>query len=106
MNTNLKSEISNLKHWSFNLQLPKRGFPPIALILAAFVVLGTAYDVATPLFEKPDEIWHYPYVKYLADGQRFAGARPGPSPACDETGDHPAPSLLCHGGSGHFLDRR
>jgi len=41
----------------------------IALVLAAFFALGIAYDVATPLFEKPDEIWHYPYVKYLADGQ-------------------------------------
>jgi len=41
----------------------------IALVLAAFLALGIAYDVATPLFEKPDEIWHYPYVKYLADGQ-------------------------------------
>ena len=41
----------------------------IALVLAAFFALAIAYDVATPLFEKPDEIWHYPYVKYLADGQ-------------------------------------
>jgi 4-amino-4-deoxy-L-arabinose transferase-like glycosyltransferase len=64
MNTNLKSQISNLKHWSSNLQLPA-----IALILAAFLALGIVYDAATPLFEKPDEIWHYPYVKYLADGQ-------------------------------------
>ncbi len=42
---------------------------PIAFILATFFALGIAYDLATPLFEKPDEIWHYPYVKYLADGQ-------------------------------------
>ncbi|MCK4450384.1 MAG: hypothetical protein KAX26_07320, partial [Anaerolineae bacterium] len=41
----------------------------IALILTAFFALGIVYNVATPLFEKPDEIWHYPYVKYLADGQ-------------------------------------
>ena len=41
----------------------------IALILIAFFALGIAYAVATPLFEKPDEIWHYPYVKWLADGQ-------------------------------------
>jgi len=57
MNTNLKSQIPNIQ------------YPTIALILAAFFALGIAYDVATPLFEKPDEIWHYPYVKYLADGQ-------------------------------------
>jgi len=42
---------------------------PIALVLTAFLALGTVYNVATPLFEKPDEIWHYPYVKWLADGQ-------------------------------------
>ncbi len=42
---------------------------PIALILAAFFTLGVVYAVVTPLFEKPDEIWHYPYVKYLGDGQ-------------------------------------
>ncbi|MGA9349061.1 MAG: DUF2142 domain-containing protein [Anaerolineae bacterium] len=41
----------------------------IVFVLAAFLALGIAYAVATPLFEKPDEIWHYPYVKYLADGQ-------------------------------------
>jgi hypothetical protein len=41
----------------------------IVLILTAFLALSIVYDVATPLFEKPDEIWHYPYVKYLADGQ-------------------------------------
>jgi hypothetical protein len=41
----------------------------IALILTAFLALAIAYNVATPLFEKPDEMWHYPYVKYLADGQ-------------------------------------
>jgi hypothetical protein len=41
----------------------------ITLILIAFLALGIVYNVATPLFEKPDEIWHYPYVKHLADGQ-------------------------------------
>jgi hypothetical protein len=41
----------------------------IALILTALFALGIAYTVVTPLFEKPDEIWHYPYVKWLADGQ-------------------------------------
>jgi len=41
----------------------------IVLILTAFLALGAVYDVATPLFEKPDEMWHYPYVKWLGDGQ-------------------------------------
>jgi hypothetical protein len=40
----------------------------IALILTGFLVLGTVYSVATPLFEASDELWHYPFVKHLADG--------------------------------------
>jgi 4-amino-4-deoxy-L-arabinose transferase-like glycosyltransferase len=40
----------------------------IALILTGFLVLGTVYSVVTPLFEASDELWHYPFVKHLADG--------------------------------------
>ena len=40
----------------------------IALILIGFIVLGTVYSVVTPLFEASDELWHYPFVKHLADG--------------------------------------
>jgi hypothetical protein len=40
----------------------------IALILVGFIVLGTVYSVVTPLFEASDELWHYPFVKHLADG--------------------------------------
>ncbi len=41
----------------------------IALIVLLFVVLGTLYSVASPLFETPDEVWHYLYVKHFADGK-------------------------------------
>lgn len=40
----------------------------LALILASFILLGTVYSVVTPLFEASDELWHYPFVKHLADG--------------------------------------
>jgi len=43
----------------------------IALILTGFLVLGTVYSVVTPLFEASDELWHYPFVKHLADGGRL-----------------------------------
>lgn len=39
------------------------------LMPAVFVVLGTVYALTTPLFEISDELWHYPMVKTLADGQ-------------------------------------
>ena len=40
----------------------------ITLILIGFIVLGAVYSVVTPLFEASDELWHYPFVKHLADG--------------------------------------
>lgn len=40
----------------------------LVLVLALFLVLGGIYSVATPIFEAGDEIWHYPFVQYLASG--------------------------------------
>ncbi len=37
-------------------------------LVAVFLVLGTVYSVVTPLFEAPDEAYHYPFVEFLADG--------------------------------------
>jgi hypothetical protein len=53
----------------------------LGLLLAAFVLLGSAYAVVTPLFEVSDELWHYPMVKTLADGNGLPvqdPADPGP----------------------------
>ncbi|MCC7361605.1 MAG: glycosyltransferase family 39 protein [Anaerolineales bacterium] len=53
----------------------------LPLLLAAFILLGTVYAVVTPLFEVSDELWHYPMVKTLADGQGLPvqdPANPGP----------------------------
>jgi len=40
----------------------------IIVILFIYLVLATLYSVVTPLFEASDEMWHYPFVKHLADG--------------------------------------
>ncbi len=55
----------------------------LALILALFVLLGIVYAVTTPVFEASDELWHYPMVRHLADGnplpvQVFDPALAGP----------------------------
>jgi len=39
-----------------------------AIILIAFLGLGATYSVLVPLFESPDEVWHYEYVRYLTEG--------------------------------------
>lgn len=39
------------------------------MLLIAFTFLTLLYSLATPLFEAPDEVWHYAYVRWLAAGK-------------------------------------
>ena len=55
----------------------------LALILALFILVGFSYALITPAFEASDELWHYPMVRHLADGnplpvQVFDPALAGP----------------------------
>ncbi|MBE2222527.1 MAG: glycosyltransferase family 39 protein [Anaerolineae bacterium] len=55
----------------------------LALILGLFVLLGLTYALTTPVFEASDELWHYPMVRHLADGnplpvQVYDPAQAGP----------------------------
>lgn len=39
----------------------------VALTIAAlFFLLASIYSLVTPIFESPDELWHYPFVWHLA----------------------------------------
>lgn len=38
------------------------------LILAGFLGLAVSFSVLNPLFESPDEVWHYEYVRWLSEG--------------------------------------
>ncbi len=40
----------------------------LASILILFALLGIIYAFITPIFEASDELWHYPMVRHLADG--------------------------------------
>lgn len=55
----------------------------LALIIGLFIGLGLIYALTTPVFEASDELWHYPMVRHLADGnalpiQTFDPAQAGP----------------------------
>src|SRR5262249_23850048 len=50
--------------------------PAILAIVAAYLALGVAYSLATPPFEASDELWHYPFVKQIADGRGLPVQRP------------------------------
>lgn len=38
-------------------------------ILLLYLVLGGAYSLVVPMFEAPDEVWHYGYVHWIASGR-------------------------------------
>ena len=38
----------------------------LVAVVATFCVLGAIYSVTIPLFEAPDEIWHFSLVRVLA----------------------------------------
>jgi len=39
---------------------------PAIFITLTFLSLAVAYNIAIPIFESPDELWHYPFVWHLA----------------------------------------
>ena len=50
--------------------IPRERHIPRALflVLAAFILLGVIYSSTIPLFEAPDEQWHFAFVRYVAQG--------------------------------------
>ncbi|HNT78584.1 MAG TPA: glycosyltransferase family 39 protein, partial [Anaerolineae bacterium] len=40
----------------------------LLILLPVFGSFVLFYSLATPLFEAPDEVWHYAYVRWLAEG--------------------------------------
>lgn len=41
----------------------------IVIVIALFIALGIVYSVTTPLFEAPDEPWHFAFVQHVATGR-------------------------------------
>ncbi|GIK56220.1 MAG: phospholipid carrier-dependent glycosyltransferase [Chloroflexi bacterium] len=51
-------------------QLPTTSYRlPLSLILAAYLLITLVYGVVNPLFEAPDEHWHYFTVQYVKDNR-------------------------------------
>ena len=58
-------------------------------ITLLFVILGVLYSSATPIFEASDELWHYPVVKYIADGRGLPVQQPGVEALWQQEGSQP-----------------
>lgn len=61
---------------------------PLLILLVAYLVLGSLYSVTVPLFEAPDERYHYGYVRHLASEHRLP-PRGENSPAGHEASQPP-----------------
>ncbi|MCK4452160.1 MAG: hypothetical protein KAX26_16425, partial [Anaerolineae bacterium] len=61
----------------------------IALILAAFIALGLIYSLVTPIFEAPDEIYHYFFIKHVADGKGLPVQSPDNPGLWEQEGSQP-----------------
>ena len=62
------AEKSWRRTWQSRVSRTLEGRWGIASVLVLFVLLGISYSVVTPVFETPDEPWHFLYAKRLADG--------------------------------------
>lgn len=62
---------------------------PLTILLSAFTMLVCLHSWATPLFEAPDEVWHYAYVRWLAEGNGLPSMTDDASGANQEVAQPP-----------------
>lgn len=53
------------------VQSPKTEHVTLVVVVVAFLFIGVAYSVVTPIFESPDERVHYNYIRYLVNERRL-----------------------------------
>lgn len=58
---------------------PRRRHLLLSLILAGYVIITLLYGLINPLFEAPDEHWHYFTAQYIADNNQLPYVAPGNS---------------------------
>ncbi len=76
----------------------------LALVLILFAALGVLYSLATPIFEASDERWHYPVVKYIADGQGLPVQDPAVSTPWHQEGSQPPLYYMLAAGLTFWID--
>jgi len=64
---------------------------PLAILAALFLAAGAVYNVNSPLFEAPDEVWHFAHIRYVVQKNALPvqGARQGEEAAQQEASQPP-----------------
>jgi hypothetical protein len=84
----LQSKTRSTRLFLWRLCRPEGGAPALVLVAFCFL-LGSVYSVATPLFEAPDEPFHFAYVRWLALGRGLPVLNPAQPEAWRQEGTQP-----------------
>ena len=74
------------------------------VILALFVGLGITYSFVVPIFEAPDELYHYPFVAHMAQGGALPVQRPDQGMMWQQEGSQPPLYYVLAGALTSWLD--
>ena len=61
----------------------------LAPILLIFLLMGVVYSITIPIFEAPDEVWHYAYIRYLVERRTLPALTGDDSGAYQEVAQPP-----------------
>lgn len=61
----------------------------LAIIILIFVLMGVYYSVTVPIFEAPDEVYHFFYAKHLADTRTLPVQNPDAPSLWGQEGSQP-----------------
>ena len=75
-----------------------------AAILTLFVFLGVTYSIIVPVFEAPDELYHYPFVAHLAQGGGLPIQRPVHQEMWQQEGSQPPLYYILASALNRWLD--
>ncbi len=76
------------------------------LLLIAYLLLGTIYSVATPIFEASDEVSHYAVVQHIADTGELPVQQLGVKTAWEQEGSQPPLYYLLVSPLAQLIDTR
>lgn len=76
----------------------------IAWVLAMFFALGMIYSTTTPLFEAPDEHWHFAFVQHVATGRGLPVQSEQPTHLARQEGSQPPLYYLLAAGATFWID--
>ena len=73
-------------------------------ILVLFIGLGITYSLVVPIFEAPDELYHYPFVAHMAQGGALPVQRPNQGMMWQQEGSQPPLYYVLAGALTSWLD--